>query len=139
MGQGYNPQGQGQGQGFIPNNQGQGFVPNNQQMGGQEGKSMGVWTQEVGGKEGKPFCEMPTAVKSIKIRSGNVIDSIQIVCTEFMGTLHGGTGGKEHTWNAFNGVTKILISHHSHSTIGAHLLAAEKDVFLSDLRLAPLH
>lgn len=111
MGQGYNPQGQGQGQGFIPNNQGQGFVPNNQQMGGQEGKSMGVWTQEVGGKEGKPFCEIPTAVKSVKIRSGNVIDSIQIVCTEFMGTLHGGTGGKEHTWNAFNGVTKILISH----------------------------
>lgn len=52
---------------------------------------------------------MPTAVRFVKIRYGAVIDGIQIICSDFQGSLHGGTGGKEYTWNAFNGVSKIMI------------------------------
>ena len=88
VGQGFIPTGPQQGQGF--NQQGQGFNQNPQ----VPGKGMGHWTQEVGGKDGKAFCEIPTAVRFVKVRYGAVIDSIQIVCSDFQGAHHGGTGGK---------------------------------------------
>ena len=54
---------------------------------------------------------MPGDITHLRIRSGAVIDGIQIVSPNFQGTYHGGDGGQEFMWDCRHGITKIVVSY----------------------------